>query len=317
MIFSNFFESLTGLYTSFFVKKKSTAIKYMKFIIGKKMAMTQVWNSDDKVIAVTPVQAGPCTVVQIKNKDKDGYEAMQLAYGKRKEKNINKPQKGHFKAVGVSPMHVREFRTTETNGFKPGDVISVETFTEGETINVTGTSKGKGFQGVIKRHGFHGFRATHGNKDQERMPGSIGSKGPARVFKGKKMGGRMGDSRVTVTNLKIQKVDIENNIIYIAGAIPGAINGLILINAKGELQVNLQKKVEEKVKEEKKEKVEEIVETPVVETPKETEISKKEIKVEEKVEEKVKEEKVEEKKVEVKEEKKEVKKEEESEKSVS
>src|SRR5680860_1068934 len=255
MIFSNFFESLTGLYTSFFVKKKSTAIKYMKFIIGKKMAMTQVWNSDDKVIAVTPVQAGPCTVVQIKNKDKDGYEAMQLAYGKRKEKNINKPQKGHFKAVGVSPMHVREFRTTETNGFKPGDVISVETFTEGETINVTGTSKGQGF---------HGFRATHGNKDQERMPGSIGSKGPARVFKGKKMGGRMGDSRVTVTNLKIQKVDIENNIIYIAGAI----NGLILINAKGELQVNLQKKVEEKVKEEKNEKVEEVVETPVVETPK-------------------------------------------------
>ncbi|HZJ41897.1 MAG TPA: 50S ribosomal protein L3 [Patescibacteria group bacterium] len=297
----------------------------MKFIIGKKMAMTQVWNSDDKVIAVTPVQAGPCTVVQIKNKDKDGYEAMQLAYGKRKEKNINKPQKGHFKAVGVSPMHVREFRTTETNGFKPGDVISVETFTEGETINVTGTSKGKGFQGVIKRHGFHGFRATHGNKDQERMPGSIGSKGPARVFKGKKMGGRMGDSRVTVTNLKIQKVDIENNVIYIAGAIPGAINGLILINAKGELQVNLQKKVEEKVKEEKNEKVEEVVETPVVETPvvetpkEETKVEEKvkEEKIEEKVEEKVKEEKVEEKKVEVKEEKKEVKKEEESEKSVS
>ena len=258
----------------------------MKFIIGKKMAMTQVWNSDDKVIAVTPVQAGPCTVVQVKNKNKDGYEALQLVYGKRKDKNIKKPQKGHFKAVGVSPMHVREFRTEEAKNFKPGDVVSVATFTEGETINVTGTSKGKGFQGVIKRHGFHGFKATHGNKDQERMPGSIGSKGPARVFKGKKMGGRMGDDRVTVTNLKIIKVDSENNIIYVSGALPGAINGLIMINTKGELQVNLQAKVEEKVDE--VENTSETVETPKeeakAETPKE-EVKKEEVKEEVKKEE--------------------------------
>ena len=266
----------------------------MKFIIGKKMAMTQVWNSDDKVIAVTPVQAGPCTVVQVKNKNKDGYEALQLVYGKRKDKNIKKPQKGHFKAVGVSPRHVREFRTEETKNFKPGDVVSVATFTEGENINVTGTSKGKGFQGVIKRHGFHGFKATHGNKDQERMPGSIGSKGPARVFKGKKMGGRMGDDRVTVTNLKIIKVDSENNIIYVAGALPGAINGLILINTKGELKVNLQAKVEEKVAE-------------VVNTSETSETPKEEVKKDE-VKEEVKKEEVK---------KDEVKKEEESEKSVS
>jgi len=200
------------------------------------------------------------------------------------------------------------------SNFKPGDVVSVATFTEGETINVTGTSKGKGFQGVVKRHGFHGFRATHGNKDQERMPGSIGPKGPARVFKGTKMGGRMGDDRVTVTNLKIIKVDTENNVIFVAGAIPGAINGLILINAKGELQVNLEAKVEDKVEEvTEAPKLEETTETPKVEEVKE------EVKKEEKVEEVKKEEKVEEVKKEEKVEDKveEVKKEEESEKSVS
>jgi large subunit ribosomal protein L3 len=267
------------------------------------MSMTQIWNSDDKVIAVTPVQAGPCTVVQIKNKDKDGYEAMQLAYGSRKEKNINKPQKGHFKKLNLSPKHVREFRTEEGAKFSAGDVISVATFSEGDTINVSGTSKGKGFQGVVKRHGFHGFRATHGNKDQERMPGSIGPKGPARVFKGTKMGGRMGNEKITVTNLKIVKVDTENNIIYIGGAIPGAINGLIMINGKGELQVNLEPKVEEKKPEETK--VEETkTEEPKVEEPKVEEKKAEEPKVEEKKEE-VKESKAEEKKEEVKDTKKE------------
>ena len=276
----------------------------MKFIIGKKMSMTQIWN-DDRVLAVTPIQAGPCQVTQVKDKTKDGYQALQIAYGNRKEKNINKPQRGHVKALGLKPMHMREFRTEEAANFKAGDVISVATFAIGDKVKVTGTSKGKGFQGVVKRHGFGGFRATHGNKDQERMPGSIGPKGPARVFKGTKMGGRMGDDRVTVTNLKIVKVDTENNIIFVAGALPGAINGLILINAKGELQVNLAPKVEEKV--------EEVTETPVVE---ETTENSEAPKVEEpKAEEvKVEEPKAEEKVEEVKEE---VKKDEESEKSVS
>lgn len=258
----------------------------MKFIIGKKMAMTQVWNSDDKVIAVTPVLAGPCTIVQVKNAEKDGYSALQLAYGVRKEKNIAKPQRGHVKSLGLNPRHLREFRIEEASKFKAGDVISVATFAEGEAINVTGTSKGKGFQGVVKRHGFHGFRATHGNKDQERMPGSIGPKGPARVFKGTKMGGRMGSDRVTVTNLKVVKVDVENNIIYISGALPGAVNGLIMLNAKGELQVNQAPKPE--VKEEKESVVdnEEAKEEKTKEEPKQEESVKEEEKKEELKEEK-------------------------------
>lgn len=237
----------------------------MKFIIGKKMAMTQIWNSNDKVVAVTPVQAGPCTVVQVKNKTKDGYEALQLAYGKRKEKNINKPQRGHFKALGLTPAHVREFRTEEAGSYQAGDVISVETFVAGDKIDVTGVSKGKGFQGVVKRHGFHGFRKTHGNKDQERMSGSIGPKGPARVFKGTKMGGRMGTNRVMVKNLEIVSVDVENNIIYVAGALPGAINSLITIKGQGELKVN-QAPVKTAEKEEIKEEVKEEIKEKKVET---------------------------------------------------
>lgn len=257
----------------------------MKFIIGKKMAMTQIWNSNDKVVAVTPVQAGPCTIVQVKNKTKDGYEALQLAYGKRKEKNINKPQKGHFKALGLAPAHVREFRTEEIANYKAGDVISVETFAAGDKINVTGVSKGKGFQGVVKRHGFHGFRKTHGNKDQERMPGSIGNKGPARVFKGMKMGGRMGTDRVTVANLEIVSVDVENNILFIAGALPGAINGLITIKGQGELKVNqAPAKTEEKNEQEVKEEVKEEAEKEIKEEKKE-EKDEKEVKNEEKKEE--------------------------------
>ena len=278
----------------------------MKFIIGKKMAMTQVWNSDDKVIAVTPVLAGPCTIVQVKNKEKDGYNALQLAYGTRKAKNIAKPQKGHLKALGLNPMHMREFRTEEAANFKAGDIVSVETFTEGETINASGTSKGKGFQGVVKRHGFAGFRATHGNKDQERMPGSIGNKGPARVFKGKKMPGRMGGGTITVTNLKVVKVDVENNIIFIAGALPGAVNGLILLNSKGELKVNQapvkEEKVETKVEEKKEEKKEEVkVEKEEKKEEPKVEDKKEEVKAEK--EEKKEEPKVEEKKEEKKEEK--------------
>lgn len=202
--------------------------------------MTQIWKGD-KVIAVTPVLATPCTISQVKNKETDGYEALQLASGTRKEKNINKPQLGHFKPSGVRPAHVCEFRLEKTDNFKIGDIVSVETFAEGDTINVTGTSKGKGFQGVVKRHGFHGFRKTHGNKDQERMPGSIGPKGPAHVFKGTKMGGRMGGDRVTTTNLEVISLNPEENIIYVKGSVPGAINGLVMITGKGELQVNLKK----------------------------------------------------------------------------
>lgn len=244
----------------------------MKFISGKKSSMTQIW-SGDAVMAVTPVLAGPCTVTQVKSKAKDGYEALQLAYGVRKEKNINKPQLGHFKKTGVKPAHVREFRMDNAADFKAGDVVTVDAFTVGEKVNVTGVSKGKGFQGVVKRHGFHGFRKTHGNKDQERMPGSIGAKGPAHVFKGTRMGGRMGGDRVTTTNLEIAAIDAENNIIFIKGAVPGAINGFITIKAEGELKVNLKKTVSEAPLEEVKE------ETPVVEAS--AEEVKEEVKTEE------------------------------------
>jgi len=230
----------------------------MKFISGKKMSMTQIW-SGDQVVAVTPVLAGPCTITQVKNKTKDGYEALQLAYGERKLKNIKKPQQGHYKKAGLSAAaHVREFKTDKAADFKLGDVVTVETFAVGDKINVTGTSKGRGFQGVVKRHHFHGFRATHGNKDQERMPGSIGPKGPAHVFKGTRMGGRMGGERVTTTNLQVAGIDPEKNIIFVAGAVPGALNGFVMITASGDLQVNLRKAVETKVDEVKETAVEEV-----------------------------------------------------------
>jgi large subunit ribosomal protein L3 len=232
---------------------------YMKFISGKKMSMTQVWEGD-KVFAVTPVQAGPCQVTQVKTKATDGYDALQLAYGNRKKKNVNKPQIGHFKNMTEMPAHVREFRTSEAANFKVGDVVSVDAFAAGDVINVTGISKGKGFQGVVKRHGFHGFRKTHGNKDQERMPGSIGPKGPARVFPGTRMGGRMGGERITTTNLEVISVDTENNILFIKGAVPGAINGLVMINGLGELKVNTKVVAETKTEEVKVEVTEEVKE---------------------------------------------------------
>jgi len=221
----------------------------MKFIIGKKKMMTQIWQ-EDRVFAVTPVVVGPCQIAQIKNQAKDGYEAVQVAYGTRKPKNIKKPQIGHLKTLDIKPAHLREFRTKEAANYQVGDIISVETFSPGDKINVIGVSKGKGFQGVVKRHGFHGFRKTHGNKDQERMPGSIGAKGPAHVFKGTRMAGRMGGDRVTVSNLEVMDIDVANDLIFIKGAIPGAINGLILISGEGELKVNLKKTIApEKVEE--------------------------------------------------------------------
>lgn len=211
----------------------------MKFISGRKLRMTQIW-SNDRLVAVTPVAAGPCLISQVKTKEKDTYTALQVAYGLRKEKNIKKPQLGHFKASGAKPVFVKEFRVDNLGEIKVGDTISVGTFNVGDLVSVTGISKGRGFQGVVKRHGFAGGRKTHGNKDQERMPGSIGPKGPARVFKGTRMGGRMGGDQVTVSNLEVMEIDEVNNIIFIKGALPGAINGFISIKGPGDLKVNLQ-----------------------------------------------------------------------------
>jgi large subunit ribosomal protein L3 len=215
----------------------------MKFIIGKKLDMTQIWQGD-KAVAVTRVQAGPCYVTQIKkNSTKDKYNAVQLGYGERKEKNIKKPQQGHLaKMKSVSPdsktnlRYMKEFRA-EAPELKVGDMIDVSTFAIGDNVKVTGTSKGKGFQGVMRRHHFAGHKTTHGNKDQQRMPGSIGAKGPAHVMKGTRMGGRMGGGQVTVANLEIAGIDEANNILMITGAVPGARNSVLYIKGEGELKV--------------------------------------------------------------------------------
>ena len=214
----------------------------MKFIIGKKLDMTQVWPGD-KVVGVTRVQAGPCTVVQVKGEDKDGYSAVQVGFGERKRKNIKKPQRGHMKNLN-NFRYLREFRISpdapkdaKERQLKRGDKIDVSTFEAGDNIQVEGVSKGKGFQGVVKRHGFHGQDKTHGTKDQLRMPGSIGSTGPAHVFKGLRMPGRMGGDQVTVKNSEIVEVDKENNILLVKGAVPGARNSLVLISGEGELMI--------------------------------------------------------------------------------
>lgn len=205
----------------------------MKFIIGKKIEMSQVWRGDE-MISVTKVQAGPCVVVQVKNDQKDGYGALQLGYGVRKSKNINKPQIGHMKDLGYFQC-LREFRMADSQA-KPGEKIDVSTFEIGDHIKVQGTSKGRGFQGVVKRHGFRGHKKTHGTKDQVRTSGSVGPKGPAHVFKGTRMGGQMGDEAVTIANLEIIDIDKEQNILFIKGGLPGARNSLLFITGEGELK---------------------------------------------------------------------------------
>lgn len=212
----------------------------MKFILGKKLNMTQVWEGD-KCISVTKVLAGPCVISQVKDIDSDNYKALQLAFGNRKLKNITKPLRFHLKKAGISAENarcVREFRVDEiTPEMKVGSIIDISTFAKGDIVDVIGVSKGKGFQGVVKRHGFAGSKKTHGNKDQLRASGSIGALGPAQVFKGTKMGGRMGGDRVTVKNLEIISIDEENNILYIKGAIPGGRNGLLMIRGAGDLLI--------------------------------------------------------------------------------
>ena len=244
----------------------------MKFIIGTKIEMTQVWRGD-KAIAVTKVQANPCTVTQVKTTDKDGYQAVQLGFGEKKKKNMKKPQAGHLKGLG-DIRYMREFRTEEGE-LKKGDKIDVNTFVAGDIVRVTSTSKGKGFQGVVKRHGFKGSKMTHGNKDQGRMPGSIGATGPAHVFKGTRMGGRMGGDQVTTTNLEIIEVDKDNNILLVKGAVPGGRNGLVLIKGEGELKI--MEEVKESVK--NPEPAEEKIASKETET-KQEEAPKKEEKVE-------------------------------------
>ncbi|AFH48624.1 Ribosomal protein L3 [Ignavibacterium album JCM 16511] len=202
----------------------------MSGIIGKKLGMTSIFGNEGEVIPVTVIEAGPCTVVDIKTTEKDGYQALQLGFGSVKEKKVNKPLAGHFKKNNLSPKRVlKEFRNFNISEFKIGDEIKCSIFNEGDIIKVTGKSKGKGFQGVVKRHGFGGIgMTTHGQSDRVRAPGSIGASSyPSRVFKGQRMAGRMGYDNVTIRGLKVVKVDPERNLIFVRGAVPGAINSIV------------------------------------------------------------------------------------------
>lgn len=192
----------------------------MKYILGKKEKMTQIFTEDGQVIPATLVKADPITVTQIKTDEKDGYSAIQFGYGNRKPKNISKPMKGHIKDLG-NFSNLKEFRVAGETDLKVGDKLTVESFEEGDSVETTSVSKGKGFQGVVKRHGFKGGRRSHGQKHSEREPGSIGATGPQRVFKGTRMAGRMGTDQISQRGISIAKVDKENNLIYVKGAIPG------------------------------------------------------------------------------------------------
>ena len=208
----------------------------MPSILGKKLGMTGIFSEDGVYIPCTLIQAGPCTVLQVRNEVADGYEAVQKGYGYAKEANLNRPMRGHLEKAGASaPEVVREFRTFAGAAYAPGDVINVgDLFEAGDIVHITGTSKGKGFQGVIKRHGFSGVGGrTHGQHNRERAPGSIGqSSYPSRVFKGTRMGGRTGGAKSTVRSLQVVVVIPDENLIVVKGSVPGAINSIVEINKK-------------------------------------------------------------------------------------
>ena len=193
-----------------------------KGLIGKKVGMTQIFDETGKVIPVTVIEAGPCVVAQVKTEETDGYTAVQLGYGDIKEKKLNKPAKGHFTKVNVTPKkHLREFRLDSVEGLTVGQELKADVFAVGDKLDIQGTSKGKGFQGVIKRHGQHRGPMGHGSM-YHRRPGSMGSTStPGRVFKGKKLPGHMGVETVTIQNLEVVKVDLDKNVILVKGSVPG------------------------------------------------------------------------------------------------
>ncbi len=203
----------------------------MPGLLGKKIGMTSVFSTEGKNIPCTVIQAGPCVVTQVKTEETDGYNSVQIAYGDKKEKNTSAAMMGHFKKANTTPKR----KLVEVKGYedrKVGDEITVDVFEEGQWVDVTATSKGKGFQGVVKRHGFSGVGdATHGQHNRLRAPGSIGAgSDPSRVFKGTRMAGQMGNAKVTVQNLKVVKVYAEKNLIVIKGSVPGANGSMVLIN---------------------------------------------------------------------------------------
>lgn len=202
-----------------------------KGIMGKKIGMTQIFDERGNVVPVTVVEAGPCVICQKKSVETDGYNAVQMGYGDIKPQKVNKPMKGHFDKSDVAPKKfLREFRFDDNEKFNVGDIIKADVFSEGDKVDVVGTSKGKGYAGVIKRWNFRRLKESHGSGPVVRHGGSIGAcSDPSRVFKGKKMAGHLGAERVTVQNLKIVKVDAENNLLAIKGAVPGPNGGLLII----------------------------------------------------------------------------------------
>ena len=201
-----------------------------KAIVGKKLGMTQLFDANGNVSPVTVIEAGPCVIAQKKTVENDGYEAVQFGYGDLKASKVNKPMKGHFAKGDVAPKKVlREFRFDDMSAMNVGDIIKADVFAEGDAVDVRGTSKGKGYAGVVKRWNFSRLKESHGTGPVHRHGGSLGVIDPARVFKGKKMAGHLGNERVTVQNLSVVKVDAENNIIAVKGAVPGPKGGIVIL----------------------------------------------------------------------------------------
>lgn len=203
----------------------------MKGILGRKLGMTQVFTEESGVVPVTVIEAGPCVVVQKKVVEKDGYNAIQLGFGSTKKQRLNKPLLGHLQKVGGRPLrYLREVRVKDSNTYEVGQELKVDLFKAGESVDVTGISLGKGFAGGIARHGFHRGPMAHGSK-YHRRPGSLAAKGPARVFKGRRLPGRAGGEKVTIKNLQVIRSDPEKNLLLVKGSVPGRRNGLLLIRS--------------------------------------------------------------------------------------
>ena len=201
-----------------------------KGIIGKKLGMTQIFDEKGNVIPVTLIEAGPCVVAQKKTVENDGYDAIQLAYEDAKKKHLTKAEIGHFEKAGITPKkHLKEFRLDDTAAFEAGSVVTVDTFAQGEKVDITGITKGHGYTGCVKRWGHHVLRMTHGTGPIHRQPGSMGSIDPARVFKNMKMPGQYGHEQVTILNHVAVKIDAEKNLIAVKGAVPGAKGGIVFI----------------------------------------------------------------------------------------
>jgi large subunit ribosomal protein L3 len=202
-----------------------------KGILGQKLGMTQVWDDQNRAVPVTVIQAGPCRVVQVKTPERDGYSAVQLAFGEVRPRRVNKPETGHFKKSNMTPArHLAELRVDDSSAYSVGQIIAADVFAAGDKVDVTGISKGRGFTGHMKRHNFKGQGGSHGNHKKHRAPGAVGACAtPSRVFKGMRMAGQHGDARVTTLNLEVVEGDAERGLLLVKGAVPGPAGGLVFV----------------------------------------------------------------------------------------